>query len=127
VSTSFAYRISTVDGVTGGTITGDLQLNSTFTIDTAGDPERLEVIDNASMIQFVADGAAGNVGIGITAPMEKLDVVGNIKAIGLTINNEALPSNEVGDVQHAFDTNDEAVQGMRLNFGPPQPQGIPDH
>ena len=54
---------------------------------------------------------AQNVGIGTTTPVEKLDVIGNIKTIGLTINN--------GGALHDFliKSNAAGVVGFRKGHG----------
>jgi hypothetical protein len=78
VTVPYAFAVSTVDGASGGSIFGDLQLHSTLTVgEHGGDAGRIEITDGTSDV-IVADGTSGRMGIGTNTPSERLQVVGVI-------------------------------------------------
>jgi hypothetical protein len=122
--TTTAVSLSVTSNITsGGTLTasnllilGDTTvLNTTvkateqFSVSNSGSMSALvvtqhgaqniaEFYDGSSITLMLADG--GNVGIGLANPSQKLDVAGNIKAVGATFtgNITALDSSFTGDV-----------------------------
>jgi len=75
VTVPYAYRVATVDGASGGGISGDVNLHSTLTVGSTeeGDPGRIEVTDGVDPV-IIADGASGQVGIGLVDPDGQLHV-----------------------------------------------------
>ena len=85
VTVPYAFRVSTVDGATGGNVFGNLQLHSILTVgNTTGDVGLIEVTDG-SATTIVADGLTQRVGIGTPSPTEKLHVFGG----GLRLENSS--------------------------------------
>ncbi len=63
VSVGNAYRVSSVEGATGGNIYGDINLHSTLTVgDFAGEVGRLAITDGTSNT-IIADGASGDLSL----------------------------------------------------------------
>jgi len=75
VTVPWAYRAATVDGASGGGIFGDIHLHSKLTVGGAaeGDPGRIEVTDGVDPV-IIADGASGQVSIGLADPDGQLHV-----------------------------------------------------
>jgi hypothetical protein len=70
LSVPYAYRVSTVDGASGGNIFGNIVLHSTLTIgelEEEGSPGRLEVTDGSQTV-ITANGGSGQLGVGIIDP-----------------------------------------------------------
>lgn len=65
-SVPFSHRVSTLDGASGGIVTGDLLLHSTLGIGQSGDPGVLDVYDNTGQKFMTIDGSQGRIGIGIS-------------------------------------------------------------
>jgi len=75
VTVPYAYRAATVDGASGGGVFGDVHLHSTLTVGgtAEGDPGRIEVTDGVDPV-IIADGASGQVGVGLIDPDGQLHV-----------------------------------------------------
>jgi hypothetical protein len=70
LSVPYAYRVSTVDGATGGNILGNIVLHSMLTIGELaeeGSAGSLQ-LTNGSQVVISADGESGQVGIGMVDP-----------------------------------------------------------
>ncbi len=70
LSVPYAYRVSTVDGASGGDVFGDITLHSTLTIgelEEEGSSGVLEVTDGSQTV-ITANGGSGQMGIGFVDP-----------------------------------------------------------
>jgi hypothetical protein len=103
VTVPYAYRVSTIDGCVGGTLTGDfimegdtgdvasankhpglpkVLVGTGFTIYGAGRPSSVHLDDGANGIAIDLDGLTKSVGIGTSTMSANLDVQGNIYTLG---------------------------------------------
>jgi hypothetical protein len=113
----YAFRVSTIDGASGGEIFGDVQLHSNLAVgEQGGDAGRIEVTDGDSPV-IVADGAGRE--IAITGKLRVESSSGGVKS-NWNVSAQASaagPDTNVGIWGHAAGENLETNYGIYGSTG----------
>ncbi len=108
-SVAYAYRVQSVDGATGGSIYGDIQLHSNLTVgDDAGAPGKLSVTDGSVPV-FATEGSSGATALTGTGSSVVFDMSASGDVSVMLPDNAVSASEQLDEAGLASDGNNTIV------------------